>query len=33
MEKELYNSVIELAKQKGIDRKWTNPEFKRCIHH
>ena len=29
MEKELYNSIIELAKQKGIDRKWSNPEFKK----
>jgi hypothetical protein len=29
MEKDLYNSVIELAKQKGIDRKWSNPEFKK----
>jgi len=29
IEKDLYNSVIELAKQKGIDRKWSNPEFKK----
>ena len=29
IEKDLYNSVIELAKQKGIERKWSNPEFKK----
>ena len=29
IEKDLYNPVIDLAKEKGIERKWSNPEFKK----
>jgi hypothetical protein len=29
IEKDLYNYVIELAKEKGIERKWSNPGFKK----
>ena len=32
IEKDIFNSVIILAKGKGIGRKWSNPEFKNMYH-